>query len=424
MEIKMKPKISVLIPAYNVENYIQECLDSVLTQSLHDIEVICVDDASVDDTLSLLNSYEVKDERVRVLRHDTNKGQAAGRNLAYSYARGEYVYMLDADDKIVPGALEELYRLCKEDNLDVAGFETHQFMDDISLADKLPAKMISYDDTDVMDGAAALEYCMKRDVFSLSVPTFMIKREYLEENKIRFAEMILHEDVGYIFELVCRADRIKFLHKVYFLRRVRAHSTMTSAFSDRNIEGYLKSFSRSFELEQILADKYAGDEKFMPAVRKWRRDIYGRIRQLYLENERDIYSMPGGNAGEEIRHMFNLVKLDTCGPAQAEEILGSSFKDLQEALSDTNEVYVCGTGQYSERIIGVLGALDIIVKGVMVLKKERNSFRGFPVRCIEDSTEDGTGDTPVVLSVSRYYADEYVDELKRCGYKKIVMTYF
>ena len=76
------PKISILIPAYNVENYIDECLESVLNQSLSDIEIICVDDASTDDTLSILRNYEEKDKRVKIYFHKENKGQSCGRNLA------------------------------------------------------------------------------------------------------------------------------------------------------------------------------------------------------------------------------------------------------------------------------------------------------------------------------------------------------
>lgn len=410
------PKISILIPAYNVENYIEECLDSVLSQSLNDLEIICVDDASTDNTLAILKSYEKADNRVYVYEHTENKGQASGRNLALTYATGEYVYMLDADDKIVPSMLEELYEICSARQLDVIGFETYQFMDDESLADKLPAKMISYEDTDVLNGAEALKYCMKNDVFSLSVPTFMIRHEYLEKTGLRFVEGILHEDVGFIYEMMCKADRIQFLHKVYFLRRVRANSTMTAHFTDKNIEGYLKSFSKSFDLEKELLAKYPDDKEFMSAVRKWRRDIYGRIRQLYLISEESIYSESGGNLDATIALLFNMIKLATPGVAYAKDILSEEFLSM-----GIDEVYLCGTGQYTERMIGIMGALDIVVKGVLVDEKKQKSFRGIKVY---ELAHIKNLDAPVILSVSKYKEERYVNKILEIDSKKLIRVDF
>ena len=99
------PKVSVLIPAYNVEKYVEECLDSILNQTMQDFEIICVDDCSTDGTLRILREYEERDDRIHVYTHDVNKGQSAGRNLALSKASGMYVYMMDSDDKLVPCAL-------------------------------------------------------------------------------------------------------------------------------------------------------------------------------------------------------------------------------------------------------------------------------------------------------------------------------
>lgn len=412
-------KISILIPAYNVEKYIGECIESVLRQDLHDFEIICVDDASTDNTLSILEQYANLDSRIKIYSHEVNKGQSSARNLAFTHAVGEYIYMLDADDKICDGALSALYEICKKDMLDVVGFETFQFMDDERLTDKLPAKMIQYKDTEVLNGSEALIYCMENEVFSLSVPTFMMRREYLKEYKVRFVEGILHEDVGYIFELITRAKRIRFLHNIYFKRRVRANSTMTKGFTDKNIEGYIKSFLKSFEIERDLAAQYKKDEniRFYKAFRKWQRDIYGRICQLYLSSEKDIYGKPGGNIDECVRQIFNVIKLNNIGIAQTEDILEGTIDNF----AHVSEVYVCGTGQYTRRTINEMAALDIVVIGVLVKEKSKKSFMGFPIYEIS-SVEDKN--TTVVLSVSRYYADEYMAELKYNGLHNILEVKF
>ena len=98
-------KVSVLVAVYNGERFLRKCLDSLLRQTLRDIEVICIDDASTDDSLSVLQSYAAVDERFVVLHLEQNQGQAFARNMALQQARGEYVCFLDADDWFEPDAL-------------------------------------------------------------------------------------------------------------------------------------------------------------------------------------------------------------------------------------------------------------------------------------------------------------------------------
>ena len=101
-------KISILVPVYNVEKYLPACLDSVLSQSLKEIEVICIDDASPDRCGEILDAYAAKDSRVKVIHLPENHRQGYGRNRGLERASGTYCYFLDSDDTIVPEALEEL----------------------------------------------------------------------------------------------------------------------------------------------------------------------------------------------------------------------------------------------------------------------------------------------------------------------------
>ena len=388
------PKVSVLIPAYNVEKYVEECLDSILDQTMQDFEIICVDDCSTDGTLRILREYEERDDRIHVYTHDVNKGQSAGRNLALSKASGMYVYMMDSDDKLVPGALEELYLAVSKDNLDLIGFETENFADDMTFESNARIKTLTYRDTEVLSGREALTYCMDTESFSLSVPTFMMRREYLNENSIRFVEGILHEDVGYILELIVRAERVRFLHKVYFLRRIRANSTMTVGFTDKNIEGYIRSFYRSFDLENEseIREALDGEPEFERAYRKWQRDIFGRLNQLYEQNSNVISQMKGGNVTEEIRRIFEIVKLSHY-----------RFDENEIKALNISECYLCGTGQYTRRAIQALGEQGVIIKGIISMESDKKAFAGFPI--IHASAADP--EAPVVLSVSRYTKEEY-----------------
>lgn len=123
-----RPKVSVLIPVYNVENYLRRCLDSVLHQSLEDIEVVCVDDASPDGSARILQEYASSDKRVRIITKSRNEGLMMARKTGYMNAEGEYLFFLDSDDYIPGDALEILYGKAAESDADIAvgdfSFET------------------------------------------------------------------------------------------------------------------------------------------------------------------------------------------------------------------------------------------------------------------------------------------------------------
>lgn len=105
----MDYKISILVAAYNAENYIEECLDSLVNQTLREIQIICIDDASTDNTLSIIERYASSDQRILVLRQPVNQGQAKARNLGLVHATGEFITMVDSDDWLDTNALKELY---------------------------------------------------------------------------------------------------------------------------------------------------------------------------------------------------------------------------------------------------------------------------------------------------------------------------
>lgn len=123
---RKKPKISVVIPVYNVENYLRQCLDSVINQTLDDIEIICVNDGSTDSSPDILEEYSRKDSRIRIISQE-NMGLSGARNTGMKYIKGEYVYFLDSDDYIELDALNQMYNISKNNSLDMLMFKTCSF---------------------------------------------------------------------------------------------------------------------------------------------------------------------------------------------------------------------------------------------------------------------------------------------------------
>ena len=122
----MKVEISVVIPCYNQEKYVAECLDSVLAQTFSDFEVIVVNDGSTDESLKILEEYAKKDNRIIIL-NQSNQGVVASRNNAINMARGKYIYPLDADDLIAPTCLEKLYQAIEKSNYRVVACNVRTF---------------------------------------------------------------------------------------------------------------------------------------------------------------------------------------------------------------------------------------------------------------------------------------------------------
>ncbi|WP_223812561.1 glycosyltransferase family 2 protein [Geobacillus thermoleovorans] len=112
------PKVSVIVPAYNVGNYIERCLTSIVSQSLKDIEIIVVNDGSNDNTLEVIGKFADIDDRIKVIDSE-NKGVSAARNRGLSQATGKYIYQIDADDWIEQNALEEMYEVAEKNRADV-----------------------------------------------------------------------------------------------------------------------------------------------------------------------------------------------------------------------------------------------------------------------------------------------------------------
>ena len=102
------PLVSVIVPIYNTAEYLEECLDSLINQTLEDIEIICVEDKSSDDCLKILKEYSKKDDRIILIENDSNQGQSISRNNGLKIAKGEYVAFLDSDDWIDRNTYERL----------------------------------------------------------------------------------------------------------------------------------------------------------------------------------------------------------------------------------------------------------------------------------------------------------------------------
>lgn len=214
-----KPLISVIVPVYNVEDYMRTCLDSILAQSYQPIEVILVDDASTDRSSSLCDSAAALDQRVRVVHFAENRGPSAARNEGIRKARGEYIAFVDSDDRVEPELLETLYTNLTETGADVSACAASG----IQLKSG-PAR--------VYTRAEAVACLAKGYPFNLVPWGKLYKAELVK--RCPFDENIFYsEDLLFLYQLLKQADRVSYLPKVLCHYTCRDGSQVQSGVTER-----------------------------------------------------------------------------------------------------------------------------------------------------------------------------------------------
>lgn len=235
------PKVSVIIPLYNTEAYVGEALRSIQSQTLRETEILVVDDGSTDRSAAVVEELAAADCRIRLLRQ-ANAGQAAARNAALDIARGEFVYFMDSDDLLEPDALAVCYEKCTAEHLDFVFFDGVSFGDADADAPWFDYHRAGAFEDRVYRGTEVLVRQMAAGRYRCSVCLNLIRRSLLEDAGLRFFAGIIHEDELFTAILYFEARRVGRIDREFFRRRVRGCSTMTTAFSMRNVEGYMTVF--------------------------------------------------------------------------------------------------------------------------------------------------------------------------------------
>ena len=214
---------SLIIPVYNVEAYLRDCLDSVLNQTFADWEAVCVNDGSTDGSAAILDDYAAKDERLRVVSQ-ANAGLSAARNAGMDAAKGDYILFLDSDDWLEDNALETIANaLQDEDLLCFSGRRYWETTGEFNQPDLLTEQSFA-DGMDYYSQNALL----RRDFAFVCVVLRAYKRSFLLEKGLRFREGIFHED-NLFTPLACyHATKVKVVNACLYDYRVRANSITTT----------------------------------------------------------------------------------------------------------------------------------------------------------------------------------------------------
>lgn len=250
-----EPLVSILVPVYNVENYVKECLDSLINQTLKTIEIIVVNDGSTDKSRSIVEDYCSLDSRIRLINQE-NRGLGAARNVLLSYAKGKYVIFIDSDDYIDLETVEVLYRRAERDQTEILIYNGKAFYDygnEYIFEKKNYFRLLNEkDDGPVLSGLQIIE--RKRSIMNNAFKLY--NRKFMISNDLFYPEGILGEDVEFFYHSMIIAQRVSYVNYIGYFRRYRADSIMTSG-SINNIKDRIDTFNRLVTiLESVEQDKY------------------------------------------------------------------------------------------------------------------------------------------------------------------------
>ncbi len=400
-------KVSVIIPVYNVEKYLGACLDSVLAQTLREIEVICIDDASPDRCPEILDEYAKTDPRIQVIHLPENHQQGYGRNRGLERAKGKYVYFLDSDDMITPTAMEELYELAERDQLNGIFFDSQVVYENAALERKhsgySAVRKGEYENR-VYSGQELLDLFFEQHEWDCYVQREFWQRDYLSEKGIRFPEGTEHEDEYFAFAAIVQAKRMRNISKQFFIRRYRENSVMTRPAHPKDFHGYFVNYCKMVDLvtrqdihshgaDNNIAHMYEKMLQFFPLFSE-REDPYAWFS---TEEERRIY------------YLFQYARKN-------EQYCIDKVEKLCEQLPASSRVWIYGAGILGKAAYKGLMYAGYVINGFIVssMKGNPHALFGHAVQSIEDVQMDKN--SIVVIAVAKNYRQEIIPMIKKRGW--------
>jgi glycosyltransferase involved in cell wall biosynthesis len=273
--------VSVIIPCYNIQEYISRSIDSIIKQTLKDFELILVNDGSTDGTLTILNEFSKKESRITIF-NKPNGGLSSARNAGLDLAKGEYILFLDGDDWIREDSLYTLYNKAKEDDLEVLIADTLFFFSeaDIQWVYKRPDFI---NDIGPDTGINYFVVLKKKNCYAPMAYNQIYKRSFLENEDLRFCDGVINEDELWTPQVLYKAQRVNCIDFPFYYYFQRDQSIMNSLISERKI---LDNIFIANSLIDLVGSEEDSDFKAWIWVKAY--ELYYRLIVTYKAKQEDV----------------------------------------------------------------------------------------------------------------------------------------
>lgn len=381
------PKVTIVIPVLNVRPYIRECLDSVIDQTMTDLEIFCVDAGSTDGTLEIEQDYAIRDRRVTILS-DVVHSTGYAKNIGFKLARSKYVAIVESDDYIAPDMMEKLYDTAERYELDMVKGNYRSFLGEGS-SRLFVEKSISLNQDDY---GTVIDPRSDNRFFGWDMYTWtgLYKKEFLEKYNIVHNESkgAAFQDVGFWFQTFCYAGRV-FLMKDYFYHYRRD-----------NPNASVKNPGRTFvmcEEYRFLRDMISKDKQIwkrvLPAYyhemfrsyfvtyERLGEDLKSDFAERFYEEMQEGYQ--SGNIQRELFDAYELEYLDVL--LESKEKFAKKIREQKEAMSRKREVLFTAVKNYPYCVIFSAGSHGSNLQIMLKVNFDRN-INGF---CDNDIAKQG-----------------------------------
>lgn len=324
------PKVSIILPCYNVEKYIGYCLDTLINQTLKDIEIICVDDKSKDNTVDVIKKYTKKDPRIKLIEQDVNTGVSVARNTGIDVATGEYIGFVDPDDYVDLDFYEKLYNSAKQSDADISKAMLNQILTTGVLKKNTLNKLVAENKLN----------------FTHEFSSAIYRKKLLDDTKIRFLpNTSIGEDVNFQVKVAYLANKITVVNTTAYI------------YVRRDDSAYGEKLTRQ-KIEDVCT---ASNDLF-----RWLNERSNISKSDYLDILHVVYNLLQDNIGRAMthqdkeyiaRHIINTYK-----QSRNKRIgLARSFKkNIRKSIICANPYNVIKSMAYEYKRIKLFGFLPVI----------------------------------------------------------------
>lgn len=429
------PLVSVLVPVYNMKRYLPECLESLVNQTLEDIEIVCINDGSTDDSLDILRKYARRDHRIKIIDKG-NTGYGHTMNVGVQVAKGDYIGILESDDFADGKMFETLYRVASHFDADLVKSNYWEYRDNESRFVRL-----------LEDGPYGKVLKPRHDlvrafIFKPTIWSAIYKREFLLKNAISFNETpgASFQDTSFNFKVLACAERAVLVETAYVhYRQDNETSSVNGSDKVYCVVDEYKKCAAFLETRPELKEQL---EYLLPAL-KWNtyqwnyRRISFSVKYEFLEKM--VYYFHELWDSGSIRpsywyykvHLDDLMRIMLDRDTFLHEVYCRFQKKvlfeagLKYEFQHNRKMYLYGAGKIGCEIASYLRKCEMDFDGFIVADKENNpqAVLGKPVLSIDEVSDGGLDGVLVLLTVKESTQHEVLPVLRRRGFKNIVVVH-
>jgi len=414
---KQAIEISVVVTVYNLQQYLEDCLESILRQQGVIFEVICVDDASSDNSCSILKQYADRDARIRVVRNNKNLGLSSARNVGFRMAKGEYLYNIDGDDMLAEGALKRMYECAKSNNLDLLAFAATAFFENDNLR-KYGGSENEYvrkkEYPGIKKGYMLFTELMENDDrVASNMVLYCFKRTYFIENNLYGVEGLRYADDS-MFALYMAAERAMCISDRLYLRRYREGSMVTSSLQKRYMESMIVLYVSEMMIWRTLGRECIENIRVQHQIKRYFNMRYRSILTLKWKFKDDSTAMDflREHPMEEYFYNYFIEK----------KLLAESYfsADDMDKIKNAAQIVVFGAGAIANLVMELFDYYNIVNYSIAVTDVNKNPkiFHGRSVIGISEAKEEIT-DALVIVAVSKKDQESIKELLYKSGYSDL-----